>query len=381
MATEPPVESFDVPLLLLRRWRTIAGFALLGLVAGGIYATVATRWYAATITVIPAQRSPQEGGAAAGLAFGPDALVTDVQRIKWVLVGSAVRDAVIDKLALGTYYRTSDRQHTREVVAQRCTASSNKEAELVTLTCEDTDPEHAAKLAECFGEEGNRVFGSISVSSAREERKFLEAQVAQIRKDLDEASRKLREFQRSYKVIDLPEQSKAVISAMAAIEGEVLSKQLALSYAAGFSDGSESNVVQLRSQLGVLTARLRQLETTGTMKRSDFFPAAMSVPDLRFQLDELVREQKLQETLFFAVTQRYETAKVDEARDTSTFQILDHATVPLHTSRPDPIKLAELGGIAGLAFAAAWILIPIWWSRRTLRPVGAQVAHSLSNNP
>jgi uncharacterized protein involved in exopolysaccharide biosynthesis len=367
------VEPFDVPRLLLRRWRTIGGFALLGLAIGGSYAGLATRWYAATITVIPSQRSPQDGRAASGLAFGQDALVTDVQRIKWVLGGSAVRDAVIDKLALVTYYGTKDREHTREVLAQRCTASATKEAGLVTLTCEDTAPEHAAKLAECFGEEGNRVFGSISVSSAREERKFLETQVEHIRKDLDEASRKLREFQRTYKIIDLSEQSKAVISAMAAFEGEILSKQLALSYAAGFSDDSESNVVQLKHQLGALTARLRQLETTGAARKSDFFPAAMSVPELRFQLDGLVREQKLQETLFFAVTQRYETAKVDEARDTSTFQILDHPTVPLHTSRPDAMKLAELGCIAGLAFAAAWVLIPIWpiWRRRTLGPSAA----------
>jgi uncharacterized protein involved in exopolysaccharide biosynthesis len=368
MATDPLVEPVDVPLLLMRRWRTIGLFALLGLAIAGIYAALATRWYAATITVIPAQRSPQEGGAAVGMAFGPDALVTDVQRIKWVLMSSDVRDAVIDRLALGAYYGTKDREHTRDVLAHRCTSSASKEAGLVTLTCEDTSPELTVKLAECFGKEGNGVFGSISVSSAREERKFLEAQVEKIRKDLDEASHKLREFQRTYKVIDLPEQSKAVISAMAAIEGEIVSKQLALSYVAGFSADSESNVVQLNHQIRALTARLRQLETTGATRKSDFFPAAMSVPDLRFQLDELVRAQKLQETLFFAVTQRYETATVDEARDTSTFQILDHPTVPLHASRPVPMKLAELGGIAGLAFAVAWILIPIWWRRRTRRP-------------
>ncbi|HEX2691306.1 MAG TPA: Wzz/FepE/Etk N-terminal domain-containing protein [Kofleriaceae bacterium] len=363
---EELVEPLDAPHLLLRRWRTIGVFALLGLVIGGIYSHMATRWYAATITVIPSQRSPRDGGVVAGLAFGPDALVTDVQRIKWVLMSSSVRDAVIDKLVLGAQYGSKDREHTREILAQRCSTSANKEAGLVALTCEDTSPELAAKLAKVFGEEGNRVFGSISVSSACEERKFLETQVEKIRQDLNEASRKLREFQRTYKIIDLPEQSKAVISAMAAIEGEILSKQLELSYIAGFSADSESNVVQLRHQLEALGARLRRLETTGDPRKSDFFPAAMSVPELRFQLDELVREQKLQETLFFAMTQRYETAKVDEARDTSTFQILDHPTVPLHPSRPNPTKLAELSGMAGLAFAAAWILVPTWWRRRTL---------------
>jgi uncharacterized protein involved in exopolysaccharide biosynthesis len=371
METEQRVESLDVPLLLLRRWRTIVIFALLGLVIGGIYTRLATRWYSATITVIPSQRSPRDAGAAAGLAFGPDALMTDVQRIKWVLMSSSVRDAVIDKLALGAQYGSEDREDTREILAQRCSTSVNKEAGLVALTCEDTSPELAAELAKVFGEEGNRVFESVSVSSAREERKFLETQVEKIRQDLDKAARKLREFQRTWKIIDLPEQSKAVISAMAAIKGEILSKQLELSYVAGFSADSESSVVQLRHRLEGLAARLRQLETTGDPNKSDFFPAAMSVPDLRFQVDELVREQKLQETLFFAVTQRYETAKVDEARDTSTFQILDRPTVPLHPSWPRPAKLVKLGGIVGLAFAVTGILVPSWWRRRTRRPASS----------
>jgi len=54
-----------------------------------------------------------------------------------------------------------------------------------------------------FGEVGNRVFGRISASSAREERRFLETQVVKARKDVDEASRKLREFQEKHRVIDL----------------------------------------------------------------------------------------------------------------------------------------------------------------------------------
>lgn len=364
---EPLAEPLDVVFLLLRRWRTMCGFALLGVATGVVYACLATPWYAASILVMPAQRSPEAGGLGAALPYGLDAFATDVQRIRSVLVSSSVRDAVIDKLARGAPSGTLDRERTREILGERCYAYVDKDPGLVVLTCEDTSPELAARMAELFGEEGNRVFGSISVSSAREERKFLEAQVEKTRRDLDEAARKLREFQRSYKIIDLPEQSKAVISAMAAIEGEIVSKQLQLSYLAGFSSDTESNVGQLKHQLAVLTAKLRQLETAGATRKSDFFPAATGVPELRFQLDELVREQKLQETLFFAMNQRYETAKVDEARDTSTFQILDHATVPSRPVRPNRTQLVELAGLAGVALAGAWILVPVWWRRRTRR--------------
>ena len=49
------------------------------------------------------------------------------------------------------------------------------------------------------------------------------------------------------------------------------------------------------------------------------------------------------------MTQRFEMAKVDEARDTPTFQILDHPTIPTKASRPKKVKSTVLGALAGLA--------------------------------
>src|SRR5439155_9657193 len=88
---------------------------------------------------------------------------------------------------------------------------------------------------------------------------------------------------------------------------------------------------------------------------ASFFPGAMNVPALRFEVEQLMREQKIQETVFLLMTQRYEMAKVDEARDTSTFQILDHPTLPTYRSRPKRLMVMLYGGVAGLALACAWI--------------------------
>jgi uncharacterized protein involved in exopolysaccharide biosynthesis len=140
--------------------------------------------------------------------------------------------------------------------------------------------------------------------------------------------------------------------------------------------------VQLQQQIAIMEAKLKQLEearrievpaTVGSGsssrlddKRADFFPQAMTVPELRFQLEQLMREQKIQETVFALMTQRYEMAKIDEARDTSTFQILDHPTLPTYRSRPNRKKIALLGFGSGCALAAVWIVFPVWWRRRRL---------------
>ena len=94
------------------------------------------------------------------------------------------------------------------------------------------------------------------------------------------------------------------------------------------------------------------------------FQDAMNVPELRYELEQLLREQKIQETVFMLMTQRYEMAKIDEARDTSSFQILDYPTMPTYPSRPRRRQIVELGFAGSLALAATWISVPIWWRGR-----------------
>jgi capsule polysaccharide export protein KpsE/RkpR len=368
---KPPI---DLIVVLVRRWKLLALAVAIGAAAAAVYAFVAPEWFTATLTVVPAQKSQDSAAMsiAAKLPVALDTFQTDVQRIQAVLASTSVADEVIEKFGLDARYETSHREHTRAALAEHCTTNVDRKSGVVALTCEDKDPAQAKAMAEYFGEVGNRVFGRVSVSSAREERVFLEQQVIKARHDVDDASRKLREFQEQHKIIDLPEQSKAVISAMAQIKGEMVSKQIELSYLSGFSGRGESNVQQLRQQIAVMETKLQQLEEQRSTQGSDagsgsgasFFPNAMTVPELREQLEQLMREQKIEETVFALMTQRYEMAKVDEARDTSTFQILDHPTLPSFRSRPQRKRALVLGAFGGFAAGVAFVLVPLWWRRR-----------------
>ena len=95
----------------------------------------------------------------------------------------------------------------------------------------------------------------------------------------------------------------------------------------------------------------------------------MEVPKLRYDLEQLYREQKIQETLFLLLTQRYEMARISEARDTSAFQILDPPTLPTMKSRPKRSLVIAFGLILGLLAGAAFALAPIWTRRRSPPPI------------
>ena len=380
--SEQDFGRFDLVALLAQRWKTLVVFVAAGLACGIAYSLLAPAWYSATLTVVPSENSKDAAGIASKLPVALDALSpqTDVRRIHAVLVSRSVADEVIDRFNLQAHYGAEYREHARKMLGEHCSASVDRKSSVVSLTCEDKDPKLAMQMAAYFGEVGNRVFGRISASSAREERRFLETQVVKARQDVDKASQQLREFQERHKIIDLPEQSKAVISAMASIQGELLSKQLELSYLNSFSSRTESSVVQLERQIAIMKAKMGQLEAAQhasdaspaadkpSGSGTEFFPNAMAVPALRFELEQLIRQQKIQETVFFLLMQRFEMAKVDEARDTSTFQILDQPTLPTYRSRPRRRQVAAIGTVVGAAAAAAWILVPFWWQRRSRLP-------------
>jgi tyrosine-protein kinase Etk/Wzc len=383
MTALPDETGLHIVVLLVRRWRSIAICAALGLGLATVYCLRAAPWFEARLTVVPSHHSEDMGLFAKLPSIGGlgSSLGSDVQRINAVLTSRSVTDEVIAKFGLTERYGTPHIEQTRQALWAHCRTGVDRKSGVVELICEDKDPAMAKAMTEYFGEIGNQVFGRISVSSAREERRFLEKQVLQARTDVDKASADLREFQEKHRLIDLPEQSKAVISAMASIKGDLMSKQLELSYVNSFSSPTEARVVQLQQQIAILEGKLRQLEdstppatapaahtppTPAVPAKSDFFPEAMRVPDLRFQLEQLVREQKIKETLFFLMTQRYETAKVDEARDTSTFQILDSPTLPTYKSRPRRLRILMIGLVAGSAIASAWILGRAWLQRRFL---------------
>jgi tyrosine-protein kinase Etk/Wzc len=251
----------------------------------------------------------------------------------------------------------------------------------VELACEDKDPRFVQQLLEAFATFGNQAFRRVGVSSASEEVRFLEHRVGQLRHQADEAAARLREFQEKHAIVDLDSQAKAVVNALAALNSQRISKQLELDYARTFSSGDEATMQQLESQLAVVGHQLRDLESplpqvtagkkqpkNGSEKSPGLFPAALSVPKIRAEYETFYRDRKVAEaTLVFAL-ERLEGARANEARDVSTFNVLDAPALPTRPVRPKRLTLVAIATMLGAAAAVAFE----WW-RAGGRTVIAQV--------
>jgi capsule polysaccharide export protein KpsE/RkpR len=337
---------------------------------------LAPKWYESVLTVVPSRQQKSGlsglsgivgadlGGLASGLDLGGSA---DVQRIAAVLESNGVSDAVIEKFNLRERYKEKTLEGAREALWSHCSVKPMTKPGLVQLMCEDKDPEFVRVMLSFFAEHGNQVFRQVSVSSASEEVQFLEKHVQELRQQSQDVSEKMRAFQEKNHIVDIDSQSKAVVSVLAALNGQRISKQLEIENARTFS--SPGALRQLESELGVLDDKLRDLQErpaadgAGAGTRSTragvtgVFPPAVTVPAVRAEYESLYRDRKVAEASLVFALERLEGAKASEARAISTFQVLDPPVTPTRKSRPKRLRIVVYAALLGVFTA----VIHEWW--------------------
>jgi len=347
--------------------RRIGLVTLAAAVAGGAWGKLSPKWYRSALTVVPTKApspgpSTLLGGELGALAaFGGGS--SDGARIAAVLEGTAVTDAVIGKFDLRKRYDATSQEAAREALWRHCSVKSVPKPNLVQLSCEDRDPRFVQELLTFFAQHGNEVFRRVSVSSASEEVRFLERRVVELRRQADEAAVRMRDFQEQHQIVDLESQAKALVNSVATLQGQRIAKQMELEFARAYSSRDEATARQLESQLSVMDEKMRDLEdareaalppTSGGARkgRPGMFPAATAVPRVRAEMESLYRDRKVAETTLVFALDRLESARAAEARDVSTFQVLDPPPLPTRKSRPSATMDAALGAILGLLLAA-----------------------------
>lgn len=361
------------PSVSMRALKRVGVASLVAATLGLAYGLFAPRWYRSTLTLVPAKPPRLAGGISSVLGGDMGALASGLEsvsgggaepaRIAAVLESNAVTDGAIEKFGLAAHYRAKHIEGAREALWRHCGISLLPKPNLVQMSCEDKDPARAKALLEFFAERGNQVFRKVNVGSASEEVRVLEARVAELRERADDTSKQMREFQERHRIVDLDAQAKAVVSSLADLNRQRIGKQMELSYGRTFASADEPSLQQLESQLSVVTRKLRTLEQptpegAGTDRSPEgdagdrgVFPRALDVPRLRADFEKLYRDRRVAEASLVFALERLESAKAAEARDVSTFLVLDPPTLATKASRPKPLLATFVAAIAGLVLA------------------------------
>jgi capsule polysaccharide export protein KpsE/RkpR len=203
-------------------------------------------------------------------------------------------------------------------------------------------------MANAFVEELGKVVVDLNIIGAGQNRGFLEKRLTQARADLSLAEERLRGFQSANKALDVPEQAKVTIEGVALLRAELATQEVQLAALRSRLTDNTQEVRDLKASIGKLQHEIVKLEGAGGNG------AIPSVGDLRGIGQEyvrLMREFKIQETLVELLTKQYEMARLTEARDVSTLQVLQEARAPDRKSKPKRSLIALLATLVTSLFA------------------------------
>jgi capsule polysaccharide export protein KpsE/RkpR len=314
------------------------------------------------------------GSLASGLLGGHSttALFEDL------LHSGTVSGNLIDRFDLQKVYHKRYRIDAAKHLARSTRITDDKKSGVITIEVDDTSPVRARDLTQGYLDELNKLVMQTNTSAAHRERVFIEGRLRSVQADLERAQLDMSEFSSKNSTINMTEQTRAMVDAGARVQAELLIEQSGLqSLRQMYGDGNvrvreaEARIATLQQGLGKMTGSSAPLAAaqsggsggTGGGDANELYPPLRQLPRLAVPYADLYRRVRVQEAAFELLSQQYELARIEEARDVPAVNVIDSPGIPEKKYFPHRLLLAALLTLLSFAATAGLILIRDHWSK------------------
>jgi len=310
-----------------------------------------------------------------GLSSGLGGIAGDLLGLKssgglfiGILESRTIQDDIVAKFALQRVYRERYLEDARNQLRLNTDISEDRKSGMITIQVTDRDPRRAASIAGEYVEDLNQVVNLLNTSSAHRERVFLEERLGQVRLELAAAEKGFSEFASKNAAIDIEAQGKVMLGSAAELQEQMIAGKTELEALKQIYSDNNVRVRATRAKVDELQRQLQKLDgngqdgTAGVVDgQQDLYPPIRELPLLGVSYADLYRNTKIQETIFETLTQAYELAKVEEAKETPSVKIIDPPNVPEKRSFPHRMQIILVGTCAFLAGGIVWLLAVAAW--------------------
>jgi len=295
-----------------------------------------------------------------------------------VLESETVQNRLIQQFDLKKVYGTRYQQDARKKLGENTSIQEERKSGIITIGVTDRSPARAAGLANAYVEELNSTVSQLSTSSAHRERVFLEERLRAVKQDLDDADMQLAQFSSKNNTLDIQQQGKAMLEAAGTLAGQMIAAESELEGLRQIYSENNARIRALNARVEELRKELHKLSgqdgdaehsatTAADSSGSMPYPSLRKLPLLGARYADYYRRAKIQETIYELLTEQYELAKVEEAKETPSIKVLDPAEVPEKRSYPPRSWIITGGTLAAAALCAIWILGSKRWQEIDVR--------------
>lgn len=286
-----------------------------------------------------------------------------------LLESGTIADQLINRFDLRKVYHKRYYIDTAKRLAHRTKITDDKKSGIITIKVEDTDPARARDLTLAYLDELNSLVNLTSTSSARQERIFVERRLHEVQNDLEKAQVELSDFSSKNTTVDITAQTRAMVDVGAHLEGEIVAEQSGLETLRQVYTDDNVRVREAQARIGVLQRKLNELAGSSTppapgsseQVAGQLYPPLRQLPRLAVRYADLYRRVKVEETIFELLTEQYEMARIDEAKDIPVVRVIDAPGIPEKKSFPPRVILSAVLTLLAFAAVSAFLLLRERW--------------------
>lgn len=360
MMSGEEINILELARVIVRQRAVIIRATLVAALLSLIISLCMKSMYTAKAAILPPQKDAAGGAAAAllGQLGGLSDLAAGLGGTgstglyMGILKSRTVADAVIKRMDLHTELKTKNQDDTRKKLKKLVQFKAGKDG-IIDITAEFDDPAKAAQLANVFVEELQKKSLTLNLTKASLERNFLEKRLIVVKQDLKNAEESMKSFQEQHKTIKADTQAALAIGGIAQLNAEIALTEVKL---AALRSSMTDESPQVRNLLAILSQLKGQLAAKSGAGGYGVIPAVGAAPSIGVEYVRRLRDLKVSEAVFEQLTKQYELAKLNEARDTSTLQVLDEAVPPLRKSKPMRSLIVILSTVTAFFCAILYVL-------------------------
>ncbi len=340
-------QTESLPRILAPQWKAIAAKTFAAGVLGAAGSFLIPPTYTARTAFISPQ--PQQSGIAAALSSlgalsGLAGAVTGgvkspADQYVSLLQSTSVSDRIVDRFKLIDVYDVKYKMDARKELAENARFSVGKKDNIIVIEVDDHDPKRAAEMANTYLQELRVLSDGLTLTEAQQRRVFFEQQLKQTQVALNNAQTALQKS--GFNPAALKFEPKASVEIYAKLQAQMVASELKLQAMRRSMSDDAIEVQRQRVIVDGLREQLSRQERPGGNQSDQNYIATY-------------RDYKYQEALFEIFARQYEIAKVDEAKNSNLFQVIDTATPPERKSKPKRALVALGAMFAGFLAACFW---------------------------
>ncbi|MFN1835808.1 GumC family protein [Balneola sp. MJW-20] len=377
MSEDRKIDLLDVATILAERKKTIAMIVLTITIIGVVIAFVWPKTYRSEVTFVVTDGNSinlSGGGLLSGLAdiqMGGGSISAEQALV--LLRSTEIQDKLIEEFDLAEVYNTSVPEALRKKFGARVEIEDVREGGIgfnsiiaIKLAYVGEDPDRVYDLVNEYYGTVDSTVQKLNKKNVEDGYRLIENRLQQNLMDMERAEDSLVAFQSRYGILEVEEQAKAQIQAIAELRTEIVKLEIQINYLGDVLGEQSSRLTDLKTQKRALERRYNNLiQGNGNVEEIgdpefDIFQSVDQMPALFIEYLRRYREVLVQEEIYKVLYPQYEQQKLSYEEASSGLMVIDPAVKPTYKYGPKRSYIMIAAFLFGLIVAFIRVFFDRW---------------------